>query len=108
MPRQFLSLVKKVQRGSLEHLGESVRYLSQSGGSVTVQGIFDNTAIQVDPETEVTVSSNNPRCDVKLSDLPAEPREGDRLIARNTTYKVYDTLEDGLGMVSLLLHRYDD
>ena len=88
-------------------LGEDVFYRPRKGGSFEIKGIFDTQFVQVDPDTEEVVASNVPRVGIKLADIPFAPEQGDVLEIRNKRYKITDAQEDGLGGVSLLLHRVD-
>ena len=90
-------------------LGIDVLYLPKAGGQIQIRGVWDDRAQQVDPDIEKVVSSNIYTLGVKLTDLPFLPAKGDRAIIKNKTYKVIDSLEDGVEGVStfLLLHRVD-
>lgn len=84
--------------------GEDVTYEPKRGGSYDIRGIFDNQFEQVDPDTEVVISSNSPTLGVKLADLPDVPVKGDMVIIRNKRFRVIDSQEDGVVGSILFLH----
>lgn len=88
-------------------LGIDVIYRPKSGGSFNIRGVFDDRAIEVDPDTEIVVSSNVFTLGIKLTDLPNYPVKGDIVIIKNIKYRVIDSKEDGVPDVStvLFLHK---
>lgn len=85
---------------------EKVKYRPLSGGTFTIRGIFDESWKEVDPETEVILSSTQPNLGIKLNELKdIKPRTGDSLTVRDNDFKVTDVVEDGQGGATLFLHR---
>jgi len=82
-------------------------YFPKAGGSINIRGVFDDQAIEVDPDTEKVISSNVFTFGIQLRDLPAEPEKGDRIKIKETMYRVNDSQEDGVPGVSavLVLHK---
>jgi len=85
--------------------GEAVTYRPKTGGSFQIQAVFDNEWQEVDPNSNVVVSSNAPRLGIRLRDFPSKPIQGDCLVAEGKTYQVVDVQEDGQGGASLFLHK---
>ena len=87
---------------------EKVKYRPLSGGTFTIRGIFDETWKEVDPETDVILSSTQPNLGIKLDELGSiKPLTNDTLIVRNEEFRVTDVLEDGQGGATLFLHRIE-
>lgn len=106
-PIDFETLAKTAFDKIKVNLGIDVNYRPKSGGSFQIRGVFDDRAQEVDPDTEIAVSSNIFTLGVKLDDLPRKPEKGDRATIKNVTYRVIDSLEDGVPDAStvLILHK---
>lgn len=86
--------------------GEKIQYLPQTGGtSFFAQGIFDNQAEIVDPDTEEVIRTRIPNVGFREKDLGIEAEQGDKLVVRNIQYIVTDVIPDGNGGVTLMLNR---
>ncbi|MCB1147797.1 MAG: hypothetical protein KDK38_13440 [Leptospiraceae bacterium] len=72
---------------------------------VVIQGIFDETYEEIDPDTGAVVMSKMPRCIIWNNDIPAGGfAQGSQLIIRGNTY-VAKTIElDGQGSLVVKLH----
>lgn len=81
-----------------------VVYEPLSGGSFPIDGIFNLRHVAVDPDTEQTVSSNQPTLGVKRADMPDVPKNGDKVLIREVFYRIVDSQEDGEGWLHLFLH----
>jgi hypothetical protein len=101
----FKDLVCGLLDVAIPCFGESVCYRPKRGGAHTIEAVFDREAIQVDPDTEEIVASNNPRIGIKLSDIPNPPQQGDRVDIGQERFEVTDSQEDGQGGAALLLLR---
>jgi len=82
---------------------EEVTYqASATDNPVPLTGIWSDAHIQIDPDTQATVSSTNPILDVILNDLPGQtPTEGARIIRLlfpTVVYKLLEHQPDGQGM----------
>ena len=88
-------------------LGVNAEYKPRSGGVFSIRGVFDNRGQEVDPDTEVVISSNVISFGVKLSDLPGKPIKGDVVTVSQKNYRVVDVQDDGIEGVSavLILHK---
>lgn len=89
-------------------MGEPV---TVSRGQVTaqVEGVYQASYVGLDPETGIQVRSTQPVVLVKrgdlLGDLPWDPKQGDTVVVRSTTYRVRDAQPDGHTGWLLMLHR---
>ena len=82
-------------------------YKPKVGGSYPIRGVFDDSAREVDPDTERVISSNSFTFGIKLDDLPFSPVKGDTVVIKNISYRIVDAVEDGVSGASvvLVLHR---
>ncbi len=110
-PRGFEDLAKgafDVIKIALGTRKAEAMYRPKTGGSFPLQGVFDDRAQEVDPDTEQPIDSNIFTFGVKLDDITSGlPDKGDRIIIKNVLYKVIRALEDGVPGVStvLVLHK---
>lgn len=106
-PTEFETLAKSAFDQIKTTLGIEATYTPKIGAPVTVSGPFDDRAQEVDPDTEIAVSSNVYTFGLKLDDLAAPPVKGDKLTIKSIEYRVIDILEDGVpdASVVLVLHR---
>lgn len=74
-------------------------------GTALAQAVFDSAHVAVDPETGAPVSSTSPVLGVRLSDLPNEPTNRDRIRARGVLYRISDVQPDGVAGVTLILKK---
>lgn len=103
-PRDFEILADDVIKHATCTLGRGeVRYQPKSGGEHKIRGVFDDRVSEVDPDTEVVVSSNVFTLGIRLADLPEKPQKGDKVIISEQTYRVIDSQEDGAPGVSVVL-----
>jgi hypothetical protein len=102
-PDDFEALAKGAFDSIKCTLGVAAIYRPKAGGVITLRGVFDNRAQEVDPDTERPVSSNVYTLGVKLDDLPNPPAKGDKITIREKLYKVIDALEDGVPDASVVL-----
>jgi len=97
--------VGRILGAALARFGEPVTFLPAGGSSSQVTGIFTAASKQVDPNTGVVVSTNEPILGVRLSDFTPLPGLGSKVIVRGITYRVMDCQEDGEGGAKLYLQR---
>lgn len=91
---------------AIDVLGITAQYRPKIGGPFQIGGIFDNQFEQVDPDTEIVITSNAPMFDVKTKDLRGGKAEkGDQIKIKTILYKVIDSQEDGLAATKLILHK---
>lgn len=97
----FLKATEALQKAVNNVFGISVTYTTFGSGLVTtIKGVFDSAFTDV-----MGVTSNLPRLSIKLSDLAAEPTEGDTILIGTTTYMVTEHEPDGHGTTTLLLRK---
>lgn len=72
--------------------------------STPVQGIFDETYVEVDPETGAAIMSRFPRVSFSSEVLPVGFVQGSSVVARGKTYKAKTIEKDGQGLVMVKLH----
>ena len=85
-------------------MGEPVT-ITRGQSTAQARGVFQASHVELDPETGVQVRSTQPVLLINGDDLPLEPRQGDTVVARSTTYRVRDPQPDGHGGWLLMLHR---
>lgn len=81
-----------------------VIYTHLGGTPFAVDGIFEASTEQVDPDTGAMVLTNQPQISFRLSALQRIPRQGDRVQVRGKAYQVAEPDFDGQGTVTLRLH----
>jgi hypothetical protein len=102
----FRTHVDRILTRSVETFGEWVVFYPKKGGSKRVRAIFDNEYRLVDPNTEQSVSGNQPALGLNLNDVPQEiVVNEDQFEVRGTRFRVVDKQEDGQGGATLLLHK---
>lgn len=84
---------------------DAVTYTHVGGNAYTLNGIFEAESVEVDPDTGVSVISNNPQISFALSAMRAEPDINDVVVIRGVTYRVKEPQFDGQGTVTLRLFR---
>jgi len=82
-----------------------VQYMPKGASSYPLSAVFDKAHVSVDPGTGVPISSTNPVLGVRLSDMQAEPKKGDRVQVSGVIYSVVDSQPDGVAGVMLELHK---
>lgn len=70
-----------------------------------LRAVFQAAHVALDPETGVQVRSTQPVLLINGEDMPLEPKQGDTVVARSTTYRVRDAQPDGHTGWLLMLHR---
>lgn len=108
-PIDFESLAKTAFEKIRCALGIEAIYIPKNSGlPIEIRGVFDDRAQQVDPDTQITISSNVFTFGIKLDDLPSKPQKGDKVIIKTITYLVIDSLEDGVPDASTVLVMHKD
>lgn len=97
------NLVSGVLKICIPTFGEPIEYRPAKGGSFKLKAVFDREFLAIDPNTEATVSSNNPAVGIRLADLPVVPKQGDKVKIENEIFKIEDSVEDGQGGATLTL-----
>lgn len=101
----FGDLTAQVHAQIQSTFGETIVYEPLSGGSFSIEGVFNDRYTGVDPATEQLVTSVQPTLGVKLSDLAAPPAKGDFVTIRNVKYRIREIQEDGEGWINLFLFK---
>lgn len=108
---RFSSLYNRMAGHLVRTFGEPVTYIPRTGSAYEIAfadgagGIFEAVTQLVDPDTGAVVISQQPNIYIRLSDLQAEPQNGDRLTVRGVTYKILEPQFDGQGGVTLRLQK---
>lgn len=68
-------------------------------------GVFTAAHQEVDARTGVAVSMVQPVLEVRQSDLPALPTEGDAVTVQGELYLIVEVRPDGHGFLKLMLHK---
>ncbi|NWB92329.1 head-tail joining protein [Pseudomonas agarici] len=74
-------------------------------GVPLAQAVFDTSHVSVDPDTGAPVSTNNPILGVRLIDLPNNPTNRDRVMARGVLYTISEPQFDGVAGVTIILRK---
>ena len=85
-------------------MGEPVA-ITRGQSTVQVTGVFQASHVGLDPETGVQVRSTQPVVLVNRVSMPWDPKQGDTVVARSTTYRVRDAQPDGHTGWLLMLHK---
>lgn len=85
-------------------MGEPVT-ITRGQSTAQVRGVYQASHVSLDPETGVQVRSTQPVLLVNRVDMPWDPKQGDTVVARNTTYRVRDAQPDGHTGWLLMLHQ---
>jgi len=102
----FSDLASLVQGACKDTFGESVEYRPLSGDAVSITAVFDRVWTEVDPASGVAIQTNEPTLGLDLSDLDAEPAEGDTVLINSAdVYQVIEFQRDGQGWAVLRLQR---
>lgn len=103
--QDFRDRVSRILNHSKKNFGEPCVLWPVAGGSIPFTGIFDNAHEAVDTEGEKNISATHPILGINLFDFETEPVEGDQIQIRNLRYKIVDSIPDGQGGSTLILHR---
>lgn len=95
----------KAAAAMIAKLGEEFTYTTEAGVATTVRGVYEDAYQEVDPQTQVAVISQTPMLFCRLQDLPAVRGRGDRITAREVTYRVREFQPDGYGNTDIYLHK---
>lgn len=77
--------------------------------SISFKPVYDNSYVEVDPNTGIAVSTTSPMIGVRLADLKelGEPMRGDVVKIDGRTYQVVDSQPDSEGGADLILQEED-
>lgn len=81
-------------------MGQSVTYTPTVGSPVTINGVFDNSYVDIDG-----VVSLKPTLRINLSDLASAPAKGDSVSISSVSYRVLESRADGYGGSTLILQK---
>jgi hypothetical protein len=70
----------------------------------SINGIFDNEFVIVDPDTQASVVSTRPVVQIQKRDLSHLPEGGDPVSVNETSYEVYEVHPDNKGLLTIFLH----
>ena len=102
----FSDLTKALSSAVLTTFGEPVVFHIE-GQAEALQGCGVFTAMHqdVDASTGVPVSMVQPVLEVRQTDLPVIPTEGDAVTVQGVLYLIVDVRPDGHGFLKLMLHK---
>ena len=90
---------------SIDDFGLAGSYTLNGGATSTINGIYDNEFLEVDPQSGVGIVSAEPRFMCRSSDVPATAAPGDALVVNSINYTVRVIQPDGTGVTTLVLER---
>jgi len=78
---------------------------SETSLDYPLNAIYNETFETIDPETEMTISSDEIAIDIRLINLPITPRQGDEItrIDNSLIFIIKDVINDGQGGSSLIV-----
>jgi len=88
-----------------DDFGLAATYTLNGGASSTVNGIFDNQFLEVDPLGGVGVISAQPQFTCTSADLPGAAAVGDGISISSVGYKVREIQAEGTGVTVLVLEK---
>jgi hypothetical protein len=97
-------LANRALTGVIRVMGEPITY-TRGQSTAQIKGVFQASHVGLDPETGMQVNSTQPILLVDGWSLSFEPRGGDTVEVRGTTYRVRDAQPDGHTGWLLMLHR---
>lgn len=99
-------LASEVHAAALDEFGQAVVWRPKGGAPVNVTGIFRAAHEQLQLAPDGTVATVQPTCDLRLSDLPAAPKDGDQLTGPDgVLYRISEPQPSGEGMTRFVLTR---
>jgi len=102
----FGDLTKAMSAIVLTTFGEPVVFhIEGQPQALAGRGVFTAIDKQVDASTGVAVSTVQPVLEVRQTDLPATPTEGDAVTVQGVLYLIVDVRPDGHGFLKLMLHK---
>lgn len=107
MAQSFDKLADKAFKSIRKTFNTPTEWLPKAGGRYSFLGIFDDSVMLIDPDTEVRISSNLFTLGYRVKDLPALPVVGDKAVINGNKYSVVEVKEDGVELVSgvMILHK---
>ncbi len=105
----FGDLTRAMSSLVLTTFGEPVVFhLEGQAEALPGRGVFSAAHQEVDTSTGVPVSGVQPVLEVRQSDLPANPTEGDAVTVQGVRYLIVEVRPDGHGFLKLMLHKGGD
>lgn len=103
----FTGLAAGIHAAAVLALGEHAVFTPAKSSAghdpIPLRGIWNGAAELIDVGNEARMSGTAPILDIRLSDLPATPEDGDRVEVLGRNFRVIDAQPDGHGMVRLIL-----
>ena len=90
-----LEILQNIARQTREALGEPVEYIFLNGKRSFVDGIFQETTTQADPNGGAPVIVSSPTVSIALDDLNGTPSNKDRVVIRGVSYRIVGKIETG-------------
>lgn len=97
-------LANRILSAATSSLGETVTY-NRAGTDYQIKAIFSEMFSDIDVDTGLRITTEQPSLILNLSDLPTEPRGNDVVtVADGREFSVRETRPDGEGGMTLLLY----
>jgi hypothetical protein len=90
-----LEILQNIARQTRESLGEPVEYKFHAGKTVFVDGVFQETATQADPNGGAPILISALAVSIVIDDLNGTPSNKDRAVIRGITYRIVGKMETG-------------
>ena len=102
----FGDLTQAMSAIVLTTFGEPVVFhLEGQAEALPGRGVFTAAHQEVDASTGVSVSTVQPLLEVRQTELPATPTEGDAVTVQGVLYLIVEVRPDGHGFLKLMLHK---
>lgn len=102
----FADLTRQMSATVLATFGEPVVFhIEGLAAPIDGTGVFTAAHQDVDASTGVPVSMVQPVLEVRQSDLPATPTDGDAVTVQGVLYLIVEVRPDGHGFLKLILHK---
>jgi hypothetical protein len=102
----FGDLTRAMSAIVLTTFGEPVVFhLEGQPQALAGRGVFTAAHQEVDASTGVPVSLVQPVLEVRQTDLPAAPTEGDAVTVQGVLYLIVEVRPDSHGFLKLMLHK---
>lgn len=84
---------------------DTMTHQPAGGTAQTFNGIWSNQYLEADPETGMTIMSDDPNVGARVSDFNFEPVKGDTITYKGQSYTVRSPEKDGEGGITLVLEK---
>jgi len=85
--------------------GGDFTHLPEDWPEQTLKGVWSDTYLMVDPETNMQIMTSDPNIGVRMSDFLHAPRKNDLLRRKGVDYRIRAIEPDGQGGSTLVLEK---